>query len=592
MVAATAAPAQKVKYKDLFPLLAAKDYEKSEKYLRLFITQNPEHANANLNMAYFHNYKMAESDMLKDTDTYLTYGDSALTYYTKAYAYIDEKEVKKNDDFYQDFYRRDLRTGKYGVKLGDVQLDTETRMEELKLLLENVGTIANHFNSFIHGYDTASHLYSSFTLKYESFPLFLFNSTQTDVQKMNEIGAFYAQAVIDFESYKKAISVLETTPSYDQTLEIMDIEEIAQPVSPDYYATKVVLYNFGAWSENYGALISETMIPLSERMIGYNADLDELMKEAKNGKNTMEALNNFKQGAAFEVLKEYDMSPMPLSLFDFKEKGIEYYSKESEKAIAKAYDSLNYAYRKMLYDDAIERLEVVGEAYGTLQDQDFDEAEKLYGKFITAAYENKDGLVLSVAEMATSLEAETARILTQMDSIKWATEFAVASNYAVPMSIPDSIDYSIQVEDTVYYSLDIDSLASAYWVSGFEVTKSQVMTYTAEVSLMMEVDTLFTYELLKSELSVEALRTKRMPADSVHAFYVFYAQNAEEKSCIAQLIDMENRGIAWSSNLTATLPLQYIEVDEEGNLVVFFGDVVDGEEKSQIIKLNAKGEPI
>ena len=50
MMISTHLPAQKVKYKDLYVLLSANDFEQGETFLRRFIANDPEHANANMYM--------------------------------------------------------------------------------------------------------------------------------------------------------------------------------------------------------------------------------------------------------------------------------------------------------------------------------------------------------------------------------------------------------------------------------------------------------------------------------------------------------------------------------------------------------------
>ena len=109
--------AQKIKYKDLFPLLEAEDYTTGQESLRSFLAANPDHPSANLEMGF-----MAES-FLQDCEL-------AVQHFQKALELIDDKEVKKNEKYYLRYQRRDLRTGKVGVKAPDIQLDLEERIKK------------------------------------------------------------------------------------------------------------------------------------------------------------------------------------------------------------------------------------------------------------------------------------------------------------------------------------------------------------------------------------------------------------------------------------------------------------------------------
>ncbi|MBI3221374.1 MAG: hypothetical protein HYZ44_17820 [Bacteroidetes bacterium] len=102
---------QKVKYKDLIILLEAKQFEKAEPFLRRYLKENPDNASAILYMGMTLHEKAASNDILKNTEILLSNCDSAVLYYDKAYNAITEKELKKNDEYYQSYSRRDLRTG-------------------------------------------------------------------------------------------------------------------------------------------------------------------------------------------------------------------------------------------------------------------------------------------------------------------------------------------------------------------------------------------------------------------------------------------------------------------------------------------------
>jgi len=53
-------------------------------------------------------------------------------FYDKAFKGITEKELRKNDEYYEAYLRRDLRTGKFVIKLSDVQLDIDNKVHFLK----------------------------------------------------------------------------------------------------------------------------------------------------------------------------------------------------------------------------------------------------------------------------------------------------------------------------------------------------------------------------------------------------------------------------------------------------------------------------
>ena len=170
------ASAQKIKYKDLFILLNAKTFRQPEPFLREFIAQEPNHPNANFNFALFYQDILKSKDILKETDDYLAYSDSAALYFRKASDLMTEKEVKRNDEYYQDYYRRDLRTGKYGVKLADVLFDIEKKIEQLKYGKESAIKLKKHFELTVQNYDSALSIFKRFTSGFINYQHFLFTA--------------------------------------------------------------------------------------------------------------------------------------------------------------------------------------------------------------------------------------------------------------------------------------------------------------------------------------------------------------------------------------------------------------------------------
>ncbi|MBL7875417.1 MAG: hypothetical protein JNL53_07115, partial [Cyclobacteriaceae bacterium] len=141
----TLAIAQKVKYKDLIELLNAKQYEMAEPFLKRYLKDNDDNASAYLYMGIIYQEKSLQNDLLKQTEALILNLDSAIFFYEKAHPMITEKEIKKNDENYQMYTRRDLRTGEFGIKQSDVQLDLETRTKALKEKRDKVKPLKNHF---------------------------------------------------------------------------------------------------------------------------------------------------------------------------------------------------------------------------------------------------------------------------------------------------------------------------------------------------------------------------------------------------------------------------------------------------------------
>ncbi len=134
------AEAQKIKYKDLYPVLAAKNYDEGGPQLIQFLAdeKNQDEPNANLQMGLWLESRFLSYDVVDDSSAVYRVGDSAVFYLEKAKTLITEKELKKKDEYYQAFFRRDLRTGEFGIKVSDVHLDIEKKVEAIETRIADV----------------------------------------------------------------------------------------------------------------------------------------------------------------------------------------------------------------------------------------------------------------------------------------------------------------------------------------------------------------------------------------------------------------------------------------------------------------------
>ena len=153
---------QKIKYKDLIVLLNAKQFDEAEPFLKKYLKDNDDNPNALLYMGMIYQEKSSKMDALKQTEALVSQIDSAILFYQKASKGITEKELSRNEEYYEMYNRRDLRTGKFGIKLSDVQLDIENRMklkDKAKLIVSippppsiiPIGRRARRAPSIVHG---------------------------------------------------------------------------------------------------------------------------------------------------------------------------------------------------------------------------------------------------------------------------------------------------------------------------------------------------------------------------------------------------------------------------------------------------------
>lgn len=218
-----------------------------------------EHANGHLQLGLILEKRFYEMDILSDTSALSNAADSAVIMFSKAITLIDEKELK-NEEYYMDFHRRDLRTGKFGIKLSDVHLDIEKKIEALKDRNQSIRDFNTHLHRINGRNNLSATIYKQMVEKADTRRNLLFALTDADLimldrirdnaqglytltndlkEASKDLGSEYYQSFSNFKFIEThGEDGLEQTDIFSGALELWDYETWATALKNDYYAVK------------------------------------------------------------------------------------------------------------------------------------------------------------------------------------------------------------------------------------------------------------------------------------------------------------------------------------------------------------------
>ncbi len=316
---------QKIKYKDLFVLLNAKDYANSEPYLKKYLKVNDDNPNAYLFMGMIYQEKAAKLDMLKQTEEMVMQLDSAVYFYEKASKGMTEREVSKNEEYYQIYNRRDLRTGKFGVKLSDVQLDIETRLK-LKERSGQVKLLKSQFVAAERYYSHATKSFLEIQKRYSSQKEFYLRADDKLLGELSHLTQVYDSCHESFNDYKATTQALGKT-GYNQDLdpaEILDFKKDGT-TTVDFYQDDLKIWDYRRWALSSREVIEKEMIPLAEQLVGIDVELNSLQQKLKRDSVSVhEEVAKIRSKVSFPSLKKIDPQPLPLGVFEMKLAELDY----------------------------------------------------------------------------------------------------------------------------------------------------------------------------------------------------------------------------------------------------------------------------
>lgn len=279
---------QKIKYKDLFPILNAKNYAQGGPQLVQYLSdpKKQDEANPNLQMGLMLEDRFLKYDIINDTSRIYATGDSAVTYLDRAKSLITEKELKKNDQYYQAFFRRDLRTGEFGIKVSDVHLDIEKKIEAINTRVEDIKELNRNLNRIDARHKKASDDYKSLTSKYDSYNQLLLAANEEDQTKLSSIEE-NGRLVSDKSATIKDMAQKLGSDKYQGEVEIKTIENFGQDglESYDLKSGSITIWDFANWGRSAQSEIRGGIGLFKTMITNFSNEIREKKKKVKNSQN-------------------------------------------------------------------------------------------------------------------------------------------------------------------------------------------------------------------------------------------------------------------------------------------------------------------
>lgn len=574
---------QKVKYKELFVLLNAKQYDQAEPFLRKYLAENDDNPNAYLFMGIIFQEKAANNDVLKHTEIMISNLDSAVIFYDKAYKQIDDKEIRRNDEYYQAYNRRDLRTGKFGVKLSDVQFDIEKKMQALKERKVLVQELKTHYTNAESRYAKAQFLYKDVQLKYGDIKTLFLRSDESTVPNLKKVVEVFDSSMLAFKSYKDVSATYGKT-GYNQELDLIEITDLKRDgtSAADFMQDKLTLWNYKRWAEETISGIEKEVLPMRENLISYDIEINKLREKLKNDSVSVKSdLTKLVDKILYDQLKKYDPNPMPMDVFGMKIAELEYLSALINNKPFR--DSADINLRLNLIQQELKELKKLDSVSVKLTGRNLDADVMDYSHFVTNAYGTPAVLKSLVKTTKDFADREKERKNKAYEKLSAALRWMITETDSIPLFM--EVDATSKFKPLV--------ITDEKFTSGLQFTDTVATGYfstinparTGGVSVSFPVD---TKVFKKSKLPV--IKGLSSSDENGQVFYIlFYAEEKVADKFPASVAKIyRTDGLAWSSNFSFDmLPAELSFQIETGEVAVKTSNAA-GESKMVFIDKNGK----
>ena len=563
----SAAYGQKVKYKDIYALLSTKQYEQAEPFLRTYLRENTDNPNAFLFMGNILQETSSRNDVLRQTTVAIANMDSAIFYYDKARQTMDDREVRRNKEYYEAYNRRDLRTGEFGVKLSDIQFDLEKRVQALRERKDKVKMVKHYFALADTTYQRANALYVSLQQRYGTENRLYLRADEQTVKDLSTLAVRFDSCRKAFENYKTASGFLGKT-GYNQELSLAEIADFSldgRDVA-DLYQDQVKWWDYKKFADKAREVIEKEILPMREHLVSYDMEINKLREKLNTDSVSVRSdLTKIIDKLLDEQLRKFDPAPLPMIVFGVKTTDLEYRSTLLEHKPLR--DSADLHLQVSLLRSELKLLHRLDSIAARLPEEQVEARAQDYVDFVDNTYSNA-GVLKSYLR---SLREFGLREQRQKDP--QLARYTQALNYIVDGS--DSIPLLEELAGD-FRPLAVTPEKFTFGVSLRDTASIQGYFYTITASRRPEVKAFFP--LAKGVVKTGNLSATKGLAYSDPAgqifFVLLYSENAVNEKFPATLAKIyRSDGLAWKADCTLAFePAEIGFSSETGELVIRDGE--------------------
>lgn len=558
---------QKVKYKDIYALLSTKQFEQAEPFLKRYLKETTDNPNAYLFMGNIYQEKSVNNDVLKQTDLAIANIDSAIMFYDKAYKTIDEREVKKNKDYYQNYSRRDLRTGEFGVSLSDIRFDLEKRMDALREKKDRLKNTKIFFNRANGAYSRANEQFVQIQGKFSSLNELYLRSGEEMVNELADLASRYDSCVKNFDLYKTSLSGLGKT-GYNQKLSVKAISDfkIDGRSGADFLSDNIQIWDYKKFADETKAIVVKEIIPMRANLVSYDKEINKLGEKLRADSVSVRSdLTKLIDKLLLEQLKKFDATPLPMVVFGLKTTDLAYKSLVLEHKPFRDSADLHFQINRLKSEVAL--LRKLDSIAALVPGNKLQERVLNYSDFVKNTFNDASSL-------ADYIERQRAYAANEMQKKKGAMDrYLTGLNYIVDGA--DSIPLSTDVI-TVHQPLATTPEQFTVGVSLKDTTQLAAYFYTISASRRPDVKAYFPLDknaFRKRTLPVTKALTYSDPGGQI--FYVLlYSERPVKNKIPATLAKIyRSDGLAWKMDYAlAFAPNELVYSSGTGELVIGNGE--------------------
>ena len=383
MVFVNVAFGQRIKYRDLFPMIQQADEEQSLQLIKEYLQVDAEHPNANFMLARIYEKRYKKFDLLTQNDLAIANAQQARLSLNKCKNLIDEREVKRNDEYY---------ISENGTQMSFEQINTylQSSIELIDKFLTAIPNIYENFTKSVSFYNKAVNKYAAIISSYNSLDdLYMLYDEKLEMD-LNELKVYYDSTIYNLDAYLERIKSYPIGYGQRYSLKPITTYRLEGLVATiPFLKNEFIIWNYSDWADQINRVMKQDIITLKTRLIQHDKELTKLLEgkieEQKQDKNLIDRELVFN-------LEKYDFQSLPVALLQYKNHLYKVKTREREKVYYDTAKNLEPESQYLFYSDMINYVREADTLITTARLRNTRENQIKHSQYIKEIYKGEKGL--------------------------------------------------------------------------------------------------------------------------------------------------------------------------------------------------------
>lgn len=325
--------AQTVKYKDLFLMIQQNKKDQAFPLIKQIARKDTQYASVNMQLGLLFYEKSLAFDELKESDAIIKNADSSIFYMNRAFRQMNEKEIRKNDEYYLEYYNKPNITQNRDSVLKRVKNDIEYKTTKITTHKNSVSKIYKSFSKGSDFYFQSASIYKKLNEKFQNENELCLLVEDAEKQQLHNLVLAFDSVLFYENDYKSQIKNYPLK-SYNQDFIVRNIEtfRIDGFSKPNFLDSKVFLWNYTEWANKLIKILETDIKELKSKSDYTYQKYSSYHEKIQNNQISEDTITNLKADIRLHrLLSKYAPYGMIQKLLDYKLKKIFFSSSEISK---------------------------------------------------------------------------------------------------------------------------------------------------------------------------------------------------------------------------------------------------------------------